>query len=167
MPEECCATEERHTGSACPSCLRLGRRIKPITVAVMVKETRFYLHVENLPQNKMFFCPTEDCNVVYYDTEHHLVFRKPDIRVKVWQKEKVRDDVPVCYCFHHTISSIRKEYLKEGKSDVTARISAEVRDANCRCEVANPQGSCCLGNVSMALKLVGIGMQSVKPRATQ
>ena len=158
VPEDCCAVEEKRIGSTCPSCLRSGRRVKPITVAVMAKNTRFYLHVENLSENEMFFCPTEDCDVVYYDTEHHLIFRKPDIRVRVWQKEKVRDDVPVCYCFHHTISSIRKEYSEKGKSDVAARISAEVRATNCRCEVANPQGSCCLGNVSMALKLVGSDM---------
>jgi hypothetical protein len=164
MPEQCCNPTEKRVRPACPSCLRPGRFVKAITVAVMVKNTKFYLHTENLPDEGMFFCPTEDCEVVYYSVEHNLIFRKPDVRVKVWQKERMRDDIPVCYCFHHTISSIKEEYSNHGQSDVITRISVQVRAMNCRCEVENPQGSCCLGNVAMALKLVEGNMQPLKMR---
>ncbi|HEV2197528.1 MAG TPA: DUF998 domain-containing protein [Candidatus Acidoferrum sp.] len=39
-----------------------------------------------------------------------------------------------------------------GDCRIPQRISAEVKAGNCACEVRNPQGSCCLGNVTAVVK---------------
>ncbi len=94
----------------------------------------------------------KSCLIVYFNNKNHVVFREVDITVRVWQKQQ-DPDVPACYCFHHTISSIARELEEKGSTDVLARIGAEVRAGNCRCEVTNPQGSCCLGNVAKAVRM--------------
>jgi len=63
--------------------------------------------------------------------------------------------VPVCYCFGYTPPKIREE----GKI-ASQTIAAEVKAGHCACEVKNPKGVCCLGDVArverlMAVELVG------------
>lgn len=152
--EDCCkpVVFEGKT-SSCLSCGHVGKPIKKITVSTMVKSPEFYLRPESLPACDFYFCETPTCSVVYFSSDNRMLFETSDIRVKVWQKEKNRDDVPACYCFNNSISSIKAEIMKSGKSDVLYRIGKEVKEGNCRCEVTNPQGSCCLGNVAKAVKL--------------
>jgi len=47
---------------------------------------------------------------------------------------------------------IRGELAATGKSTVIDRIAAEMKADFCACEIRNPQGSCCLGNVKAAVK---------------
>ena len=138
--------------ATCPNCGAKGKSVANLTVSVMVKSSEFYLHPGHLPDGKYFMCEAKACPIVYFNNENHAVFREEDIRVRVWQKQQGAD-VPACYCFHHTISSIGRELEEKGSTDVLARIGAEIRAGNCRCEVTNPQGSCCLGNVAKAVKM--------------
>lgn len=152
--EDCCKpiVSDRHQ-KTCPSCGSAGRSVKSLTVSVMVKDPGIYLRPESLPGTGFFFCETTTCPVVYFNLQNNMLIKKSDMRLKVWQKERDQDDVPACYCFNNSISSIRREIAEFGNTDVLSRIGAEVKEGNCRCEVTNPQGSCCLGNVAKAVKL--------------
>ena len=56
--------------------------------------------------------------------------------------------VPVCYCFGHTPETIRHELASTGRSSASKTVTAEVTSGHCACEVKNPKGTCCLGDVS-------------------
>jgi hypothetical protein len=88
--------------------------------------------------------------VVYFERATGSVFRKHDLRTRVGLKER-DDPVPICYCFDVTEADLRNEIATRGSTAVPAMIAAEVRAGHCACEVRNPQGSCCLGNVSGAV----------------
>ena len=68
----------------------------------------------------------------------------------VFQKEPTGTRT-VCYCFAVTEEDIRRELVETGSSFVSRRITGLVRAGRCACQVKNPQGSCCLGNVAAAL----------------
>ena len=68
--------------------------------------------------------------------------------VPVHAKHPGNDGIPVCYCFGYTEKSIRDEIEQTGASTATASITAEVKAGRCACEVRNPKGSCCLGDVA-------------------
>jgi len=72
--------------------------------------------------------------------------------VPVGLKEQANPNAPVCYCFGWTPQKIVGEIETTGKSTAIDRIKAQVKAGNCYCEVTNPQGACCLGNVAQAVK---------------
>ena len=49
---------------------------------------------------------------------------------------------------------VREEIRATGKCTIPKNITAEMKAGNCACEIRNPQGSCCLGNVTAAIKRV-------------
>ena len=95
------------------------------------------------------FCPTAGCEAVYFGPGG--TFIDEDVRVPVFQKERPGERT-VCYCFGVTESDLRRE-LVEGKHPIASeRITALVKADRCACEVRNPQGSCCLGNVASVVR---------------
>ena len=96
------------------------------------------------------FCPDPSCDLVYFDREAGSVFHKHDLSIRVGLKE-TESPIPVCYCFGLTVADLRNDIASRGVTDVLASITAEVRAGHCACEVKNPEGSCCLGNVSRAI----------------
>jgi len=129
-----------------------GKRVSPFTISLFSKDSEIYLHPERLPEGKYYLCESKFCPVVYFNSQNGLAFKKDELRVRVWQKED-DPEVPVCYCFNHSVKSIQEELKQNGFTNVVAKISSEVNAGNCRCEVTNPQGSCCLGNVNKAVKI--------------
>jgi hypothetical protein len=97
------------------------------------------------------FCPEPECDVVYFDTRSDSVFRTTDLTVRVGVKAR-EDPVPLCYCFGYTLADIRQDLASRGTSDIPALITAEIKAGHCACEVKNPQGTCCLGNISQTIK---------------
>jgi hypothetical protein len=49
-----------------------------------------------------------------------------------------------------TEDELRREIAETGRSGAAAEISEHLRAGRCACELKNPQGSCCLGNVATA-----------------
>jgi hypothetical protein len=84
---------------------------------------------------------------VYFDNEAKIAFHERDLTVPVYAKCPADENVPVCYCFGHTPRSIREDQARDGFRSVSAAITAEIRAGRCACEVKNPKGSCCLGDV--------------------
>ncbi len=61
---------------------------------------------------------------------------------------------PVCYCFNHTVASIRGEIQTKGHSTAQGMITQEVKAGRCACEVKNPAGACCLGDVTRVVRAI-------------
>lgn len=130
----------------CPECDQKGKPIQGQTVKAMLSLTLHEVKAEHYR-----FCRTESCPVVYYSVTDNQVFTTADVRERVYQKEPKEDDVLVCYCFNHTVFEIRKSSPEEGER-ILADINSGIMAGRCACDLRNPQGSCCLGNVQALLK---------------
>src|SRR5712692_1676022 len=130
----------------CPACGQPGRSVETKTLKQMVQPWR----LELVSKPGFFFCRSADCEVVYFHPDGDRL-RKPDVRVRVGLKE-TEDPVPICYCFGFTEAMAVEEIRATGKCTIPQRITAEVKAGNCACEIRNPQGACCLGNVNAAVK---------------
>jgi hypothetical protein len=97
-----------------------------------------------------YFCSTASCDVVYFSLSAQI-YKKADVRVRIGLKE-TEDPVPICYCFEFTEQMIVEEVDRTGTTLIPERIRQEVQADNCECETKNPQGTCCLGNVSRFFK---------------
>jgi len=111
-----------------------------------------------MSSGQYYFCDDSACDVVYFTADPAApVFRRGDLLVRVGVKEQ-SDPVQVCYCFGITRNDIQDEIRKTGNSTIAQRIRAEVKAARCACEVKNPSGKCCLGDV---MRAVQHGLQTV------
>lgn len=125
----------------CHSCNQPGKPVARETVEALIKpEFR-----DRVNGRAYAFCDTLACPVVYYAADGSQVL-KTQLRVRVGLKE-TEDPIPLCYCFNVTERMIREEVVQTGRSTASTRIRAEVKTGNCRCEVENPSGRCCLGDV--------------------
>jgi NAD(P)H-nitrite reductase large subunit len=89
--------------------------------------------------------------MVYFNNEHASYFRRQDVSVRVGVKE-TDDPISVCYCFGYTRQMILNEMAHTGHSTTAEKIKAEVKAGNCACEIKNPSGRCCLGDVVEVVK---------------
>lgn len=133
--------------SQCPDCGEKGQAVSEDTARHLVREglnTR-------MDGKELMFCKTPSCSVVYYSPDGGPLFKKGDIRVRVGLKE-TDDPVWVCYCFEISKKHIREEIERTGRSTASMRIRKEVEAGNCACEIKNPSGRCCLGEIRSAEK---------------
>lgn len=151
MSDDCCevpsGTLAKATGllvGPCPDCGSPGKSVREETLKSLL--TTAAMRRRNA--GAALFCPNPACVVVYFGTAGR--FERGDIAVPVFQKD-ANGNTPVCYCFGHTRDSILQELKKDG-SGPSASISQKVKDGLCACELRNPQGSCCLGNVARVIK---------------
>jgi mercuric ion transport protein len=66
--------------------------------------------------------------------------------------KETEDPIPVCYCFGWTQEKIFSQIKQLGRSSAVEEISAKVKAGECACEINNPSGSCCLGEVNKVVK---------------
>jgi hypothetical protein len=159
--DNCCRNPppepEQKQPERCHFCNQRGKLVARETVEALTKpEFR-----EAVNGGAYAFCETPTCPVVYYAADGFHVL-KPQLRVRVGLKE-TEDPIPVCYCFNVTERMIREEVAQSGRSTASARIRAEVKSGNCRCEVENPSGRCCLGEVTAAEKRALRAIADVHP----
>lgn len=146
--ESCCQmpVNESSIMTNCPVCHLKGKRVPLITLKSLLKPTS----LETINHEECYaFCSNPSCEVVYFS--HSKTFSKDMLKVRVYQKDEGLD-VPVCYCFNWT-----RERIIEAMQDnerPTDHIREQVQAGRCGCEVNNPQGSCCLGNVAAFMKTV-------------
>ena len=148
--EACCALHPPTTcgPTQCPACGALGRPVKRLTLGALLKPAAR----ARIPRQEEFcFCRTPSCEVVYFNTEG-VLFRKEELTVPIGVKEPNNPSAPICYCFGWTPQKIRAEIEATEKSTAIDQIKAQVKAGNCYCEVTNPQGSCCLGNMSKVVQ---------------
>ncbi|MBI2924357.1 MAG: copper chaperone Copz family protein [Verrucomicrobia bacterium] len=145
----CCgatAQLESQREARCAVCGQPGKPVARITLKHTVRPE--FLELVTKPGFR--FCRSPHCDVVYFHPDGAML-RKGDVRLRVGLKE-TEDPVPLCYCFGFTEAMVREEIRATGSCTIPRRITAEVKAAHCACEIRNPQGSCCLGNVTAAMR---------------
>lgn len=131
----------------CPESCSHGKPIQLITLKSLLKPSA----LERLnPTSTYRFCDTPGCSVVYFSSREEIFFTE-DVKLPVCQKDS-GEDVLICYCFGWTRKRLRNELTLSGKSTAIESITTHVQSKRCGCEVNNPQGTCCLGNVKHAIQ---------------
>jgi hypothetical protein len=148
---DCCSRTKHETSSRptsgptdCPYCGNTGQPVAVLTVKSLVRE-----HTRVPASPSYLFCRTADCEVVYFSEQ--AVFTKPDLKVRVGLKETA-DPISLCYCFDYSREDIRHDIEATGKTSILEEIRAEVQGGFCACEVKNPSGACCLGDITRAIQ---------------
>lgn len=152
---DCCCPESADQSTTppstnlCPQCGNPGKRVQLITLKSLLVPSA----LEKVDSTgRHHFCKDAGCPVVYFSEQGHT-FTTDDVQVPIFQKDD-REDVPVCYCFGWSRQRIRDAQMQAEPSQVVDSITAHIKAGRCGCEVNNPQGSCCLGNVRSYLEHV-------------
>ena len=144
-----CCTPMAKPGVAasCPACGTEGKPVKPVTLRSLLQP-----HLRAQVRDEVYrFCASPDCELVYFSDDGAQTFTRADLTVRVGVKERGAPR-PLCYCFDHSAESIREEWARTGKSTILEGIRAKVKAGACQCEVTNPGGGCCLGDITKELK---------------
>jgi len=144
----CCCPEKavESTGSQCPKSASAGTAVDLQTIKALLTESA----LRTLKPGKYWFCPDGGCDVVYFDADGTW-FGAEALRVPVWQKLPFGSR-PLCYCFGESEASIRAEVEANCRSLAVERIREHIAAGRCACELRNPKGTCCLGDVIAAVK---------------
>ncbi|MFC9539978.1 (2Fe-2S)-binding protein [Lysinibacillus sp. NPDC056959] len=146
----CCSSPKKNSNAntiICPSCKNKAKNIQLITIKSMLKPS--VLEFINAMENH-YFCSTKDCHVVYFDTRNKE-YTLSAIKISVHQKDDSLS-TPVCYCFDWTKEKIKHNVENKLTPNPLEHIRENIKENRCGCEVNNPQGSCCLGNVTKYIK---------------
>ena len=130
--------------TVCPSCGKNDKTVKPLTLRALLRDEL----AGQVSDAEYRFCDTKGCDIVYYGSGQ--VFSTRQLKVAVGVKETTGER-PLCYCFGHSIATIKEELRTKGRSDAVEDIRRRMKDPGCACEVRNPSGSCCLGPVARGL----------------
>ena len=130
----------------CPKCNKKGKFVQGQTVKALLSVS--LLSVQN---TEYYFCRTQSCPVVYFNTDGESTFTTSQLRERVYQKEPNADDVFVCYCFKHSVAEICNA-SPEARVSMVNDINTGIQANKCACDLRNPQGSCCLGNIRGLMK---------------
>ncbi|MBI3193590.1 MAG: copper chaperone Copz family protein [Ignavibacteriae bacterium] len=161
-PIETIASDKHKENDVC--CLLTAKTPAPVTAICPVSGTSSkkvqHRTVEHLVRSEKrdviqnvqyYYCTEPTCKVVYFSNENFPHITTDDVRVKVFTKDS-SDDVNACYCFDWTRSRIKDEIIHTGKSTASLQIAKEIKAGNCTCDIKNPKGECCLGDVNGVVK---------------
>jgi Zinc binding domain len=162
MAESCCCPPEAghavcdlaaqdherspRAGNACPECGKIGKPIQAQTVKALLS-----VSLRQVQAVKYLFCRTQTCPVVYFSADSEQTLRAEHVRERVYQKEPEAEGVLICYCFRHTVGDLRAASSKV-RIAMLDDINTGINAGQCACDLRNPQGSCCLGNVRNVIK---------------
>ena len=132
--------------NACPECGRIGKPVQGQTIKALLS-----VSLRRVQDVNYLFCRTQTCPIVYFSTDGKQTFTVEQVRERVYQKEPEAQYVLICYCFYHTIGDLRAA-SPEDRTAVVEDINTGINAGQCACDLRNPQGSCCLGNVRGMIK---------------
>lgn len=138
-----------HKGDV-PTCPTTGQKTRPVGRPAVENLVRPDF-ASDLVSQPYYFCSGSDCDVVYVSALGDHIITKDMLNVRVGIKE-TEDPVPVCYCFGYKRKDIEDDIRVKGQTDIQRVITGRVRAGECRCEITNPSGGCCLGEVAKAIK---------------
>ena len=136
----------------CPGCGQAGRSVQARTLEALLAPPLGENLGEAPDAGPWSFCANPACAVVYFDGTGHA-FRKDQVRVRVGLKE-TEAPRPICYCFGHDEAGLQAEWAVTGRLDSVEALRIAVKEGRCRCEVTNPSGACCLGDVLKAAQAI-------------
>jgi len=132
--------------SRCSTCGTEGRPVERQTVFHHVKHEQ----LDRVNGESYRFCAEPNCPIVYYG-DKGACFTVDDVRELVTVKTQ-GDKRPICYCFGFTEGDARDEIAGTGATTIPTTISRLIKSGMCACEVRNPAGVCCLGEVNQTVK---------------
>ena len=146
--DDCCCAAPANAGESltCSACGTQGKPVDGLTVKALLTESA----LARFEPADYRFCADADCQIVYF-TETDRTFSTGDLRVGVWQKQPTGRRT-LCYCFGESDAEIAMEISRAGASRAADRIRAHIKAGRCACEVRNPRGVCCLGDVNAAVE---------------
>ena len=153
-----CELQETPDVGRCPACRERGKAVDTATVKALLS-----VSLTEIRPVAYFFCRTAACPTVYFAGTSDQRFTEESLRERVHQKHPDEEEVPVCYCFKHTPASIKAELVHTGRTSVIDDITAGIQAGKCACEIRNPQGSCCLGNVRAVVQRLANGDAAGEP----
>ena len=144
--ENNCCTAQPKGKIECPICHEKAKGV--------LAKTLEHLLTENAKAklscfDGFYYCKTPTCKVVYFRDDEILT--QDDVNVVVGLKEGA-SPATVCYCFEWSKEKIKAELEATGTTTALEDIKAKMQDPGCSCEILNPSGGCCLGDVSKAIK---------------
>jgi hypothetical protein len=144
----CCERNEcgiTAPATKCPASDTEGASVELQTVKALLTMTA----LRRFQAGRYRFCPAPACEVVYFDDEGKT-FLTSDVRDGIWQKQPEGGRF-LCYCFGENEADIRAEIARDGSSRAVERVRAHIQAGRCACEVRNPRGACCPGDVIAAV----------------
>ena len=124
----------------CPSCTQPGVPVDRITLKALLTPDGLRRGVPAQPR----YCGSADCPIVYFDVNGEVTFTEADLTVRVYAKHPNDADTPVCYCFGVSVCAMASG---ERARELRESVAREVQAQHCACEVKNPKGGCCLGDL--------------------
>lgn len=148
----CCDSSKKVNSTdknfSCPVCDSKGANVGIETLkSLLLNDSKNTLRESEIYK----YCKTPDCEVTYFCADKNHFFKANNLKVKATVKDNGLD-VHVCYCFDYTRQSILDEINKTGDTGALEDIKAKMKSPGCFCEISNPQGGCCLGNVTAWIK---------------
>lgn len=142
----------------CPSSGTKGKKVGSVTLHALVKDE---FRQEIVADADYYFCDATGCDVVYFTTDGRTI-TKSQLKVEVGVKEATGDR-PLCYCFGHSVASIKTELLNLGKTTAIEDIRTKMADPGCSCPTTNPSGACCLGTVKAGVETAKAELNTAPP----
>lgn len=146
----CCSVSQHPAGacvdSVCPRSGTRGKQVDLLTVKALLTEAA----LSGLQRANHYFCLDPACDIVYFDAGGQT-YSTSQVRVSVWHKTAPGSRT-LCYCFGETEAAIQREIQDTGRSAAEQRIRAHLAAGRCACEIRNPRGICCLGDVAAAIR---------------
>jgi hypothetical protein len=141
-----CCTPQPQGKVVCPECGEKAKGVLGKTLQHLLTEAA---KEKLLCFDGFYYCKTASCEVVYFRDE--TILTQKAMSVVVGCKEGA-SPATVCYCFAWTKEKIQAEIEAMGKTTALEDIKAKMENPGCACEVLNPSGGCCLGDVTKAIK---------------
>ena len=137
----CCETTASTVSEGtCGSCGAKGLQVPVITVKALLTADGLRAGIPQAPR----FCASPDCPVVYFDDVTSRRVGENELTVRVHAKHPSDESALVCYCFGHTAGTV---IASRRAALVSSAVRIEVEAGHCACEVKNPKGTCCLGDL--------------------
>lgn len=158
MVGNCCGSPNgvvRGTQTACSGCGSKGAAVGLLTVKALLTEEA----LRHLATGAQYFCSDPRCSVVYFSPDGQ-VYTTTDVRVRVSQKQPVGDRT-ICYCFDENEPAMARELVETGRCGAVQRVRDHIAADRCACEVRNPRGTCCLGDLMKAVARIEVESASV------
>jgi hypothetical protein len=152
--EDCCESPALEPGAReCPVCRQRGHAVQLLTVKALLTE----IALRRVQQTHYRFCSNPACSTVYFGDAGDR-FETQDLRMLVWHKEPAGERL-MCYCFGENERDVRAELTEHGRSAVVDRIRTQIAAKRCACDIRNPRGACCLGDVIAAVSAMLAGKE--------
>ena len=141
----CCSAQPKGKVE-CPSCSEKAKGVLGKTLEALLNDN---VKSKLTCFDGFYYCKTPSCKIVYFRDD--TVVTQEDMNVVVGLKDGATP-ATVCYCFAWTKEKIKAELLSERKTAILEDIKAKMQNPGCSCEILNPSGGCCLGDVAKAIK---------------